>query len=80
MSNENAGISKNIFSVDLAGDLDSVSEAFRLVRTVLSTLMRGNVPLAGKALGASCGSSVARTNHNPNVHHIQISIFERSMS
>ena len=38
MSNENGGISKKIFSVDLAGDLKSVSDAYKLVRTLLNML------------------------------------------
>lgn len=80
MGNDNNGISKKIFSVDLAGDLKSVGDAHKLVRTLLNTVVRANVDLAGKPLSHCCDVGGVGPNLIPKMFHIQISIFERSTS
>ena len=79
-SHNNGCISKKIFSVDLAGDLKSVSDAYELVRTLLNTLVRADVPLASVPTRTIQCARTVETSHNPNTIQIQISIFERSMS
>lgn len=80
MSNETGSISKKIFSVYHAGNLKNVSDAYKLVQTLLNTLATADVSFASGPMSTIQSARAADASHGPNTFHIQISIFERSMS
>lgn len=78
MDNETNGISRKIFSVDLAGDLKNAKDAYRMIRAPLSSVARANVALTRRSPGPTLGPADMGSNEIPKMYHVQVSIFERS--